>query len=314
MTDPENRSLLRVSVFPGGFNWPIFVAEELGFFARDGLAIDVIPTTGSIAQMTDLARSACDIAMTAFDNIVAYVEGEGEAPIGAQPEFFAFLGSDDSFLNLVARADVASIADLRGRSVSVDAATTGYAFVLLDLLDRAGLERGDYRIAKVGGMAQRFDDLCRGGNAATLLSAPYDLLAERNGLRVLSRMEEPYQGNVAATRRDRAGRHPQLLTAYVRAYVDALSWLGEPENRMRACTILQAKVSGMTAELAAASYARMLQAKGGFSRTGRIDEAGARTVLRLRSRYGPSRRAFGDPGKYFDSRFWEQANVHGSTG
>jgi len=118
-------STLRVNVFPGGFNWPIFVAQENGYFAREDLAVELQATTGSVAQMTDFAAGRCDIVMTAFDNIVAYVEGEGEAPIGAQPEFFAFLGSDDSFLSLVGAPGISKVADLRGRSVSVDAATTG---------------------------------------------------------------------------------------------------------------------------------------------------------------------------------------------
>ena len=48
-------SLLRANVFPGGFNWPIFVAQENGYFARENLAIELQATTGSVAQMTDFA-------------------------------------------------------------------------------------------------------------------------------------------------------------------------------------------------------------------------------------------------------------------
>src|SRR5262249_43102375 len=155
----------------------------------------------SVAQMTDFAAGRCDIAMTAFDNIVAYVEGEGEAPIGAQPEFFAFLGSDDSFLSLVGAPGISTVADLRGHSVSVDAATTGYAVVLFDLLARAGLKPNDYTVARVGGMKQRFEDIRSGGHAATMLSSPYDILAQQSGLSVLAALDEPYQGNVAAARR-----------------------------------------------------------------------------------------------------------------
>jgi ABC-type nitrate/sulfonate/bicarbonate transport system substrate-binding protein len=303
--------ILRVNLFPGGFNWPIFVALENGFFAHEGLAVELQATAGSVAQMTDFAAGRCDIVMTAFDNIVAYVEGEGEAPIGRQAEFFAFLGSDDSFLSLVATPDVASIAELRGRAVSVDAATTGYAFVLFDLLNDAGLPNQNYRIVKVGGMAQRFSDLCRKGHAATMLSSPYDILAEQQGLRVLARFQKPYLGNVAAARRDWAAGNTDSIVAYTRAYVGALDWLHEPSNRAQARAILERNVDGMTGELAMASYARMLGLSGGFSRTGRIDNAAARTVLHLRSRYGPSGRTLLDPGKYADLRYWEWARGNG---
>src|SRR5258705_3007745 len=208
-------SRVRVNVFPGGFNWPLFVAMEKGLFAREGIAVELQATTGSMAQMTDLAQGNLEIAMTAFDNVVAYVEGQGEAPIGAQPEFFAFLGSDNSFLSLVAQPDIARPADLRGRAVSVDAATTGYAFALFDMLDQAGLKEGDYAVVKVGGMVQRFDDLRRGGNAATLLSAPYDLLAHQAGVRAIPKLQGPDHGNVRATPRGRARINAGVVASYI---------------------------------------------------------------------------------------------------
>jgi ABC-type nitrate/sulfonate/bicarbonate transport system substrate-binding protein len=42
-------------------------------FAANGLEVTLQATTNSVAQMTGLANGAFDIAMTAVDNIVAYV-------------------------------------------------------------------------------------------------------------------------------------------------------------------------------------------------------------------------------------------------
>src|SRR5438445_13666392 len=125
-------SEVAVNVFPGGFNWGIYVAQDKGLFEKHGIRVTVQATPGSVAQMTGLKEGKFDIAMTAVDNIVAYVEGQGEAPIGPQPEFFAFMGSDTGFLSLVTVSDVKTVTDLKGRTLSVDALTTGYAFVLFD--------------------------------------------------------------------------------------------------------------------------------------------------------------------------------------
>src|SRR5436190_1374520 len=126
--DKRALETLRVNAFPGGFNWAIFAAQEKGFFESKGLSIVLEATPNSVAQMIGLSEGRFEIAMTAVDNIVAYVEGQGEAPIGPQPDFFAFMGSDSGFLHLVAAPEINSAAELAGRTVSVDALTTGYAF------------------------------------------------------------------------------------------------------------------------------------------------------------------------------------------
>jgi ABC-type nitrate/sulfonate/bicarbonate transport system substrate-binding protein len=79
--------------------------------------------------MTELAAGRFDIAMTAVDNIVAYREGQGEPPIGPQPEFFTFMGTDSAFLSLVSPPEFTEIQQLKGKTLAVDALTTGYAFV-----------------------------------------------------------------------------------------------------------------------------------------------------------------------------------------
>src|SRR5207249_12130635 len=63
--------------------------------------------------------------------------------------------SDNGFLSLVTVPEVRTVTDLKGRTVSVDARTTGYAFVLFDLLKRKGLNDADYKVEKAGDVLQR---------------------------------------------------------------------------------------------------------------------------------------------------------------
>jgi ABC-type nitrate/sulfonate/bicarbonate transport system substrate-binding protein len=245
--------------------------------------------------------------MTAADNIVAYVEGQGEAPIGPQPEFFAFLGSDSGFLNLIAAPGIALIAELRGKTVSVDALTTGYAFVLLEILRRNGLESGDYTVAKVGGTVQRWQALQQGLQDATLLSTPYNIVAKAAGFSQLARGSAVlgrYQGNVAAARRSWAAANKAAVLGYGRAYVAAIRWLYEPANREAAISILRKALPNMTQELGVESYGELLGPNDGFDRDGQIDIDGLRTVLELRSRYARPAKLLRDPAKYFDDAYW----------
>jgi len=299
-----------VNVFPGGFNWPSFVAQDKGLFERNGIQVTLQFTPSSAAQMTGLAEGRFDIAITAVDNIVAYVEGQGEAPIGPQPEFFAFMGSDSGFLSLVVAPDIKSFDDLKGKTLSVDARTTGYAFVLFEMLARNGLHERDYSIERVGGTVQRWNALRDKKQSGTLLSAPFNLLAQEQHFIELAKATKvigPYQGNVAATRRSWARQHEALVIAFIRGYVQAIDWLYDKTNREEAVRILQKNVPDLSSGLARQSYEELSGAQDGFSRKGRLNSDGLRTVLELRSRYAEHPKKLADPLKYYDPRYYEAA-------
>jgi ABC-type nitrate/sulfonate/bicarbonate transport system substrate-binding protein len=305
----QDLATVTVNVFPGGFNWPSFVGQQKGFFERNGIKVTLQPTPNSVAQMTGLAEGKFDMAMTAFDNIVAYVEGQGEAPIGAQPEFFAFLGSDNGFLSLVTAPDVRKVPDLKGKTLSVDARTTGYAFVLFDILRRNGLAESDYKIEKVGGTTMRWDSLREGKQSGTLLSAPFNLIGSEQGFHELARAINvigPYQGNVAATRRSWARENRTKVIAFIRGYAQAIDWLYDKANRDEAISILLNNVP-TSHELAERTYDELLDPKDGFYRKARVSAEGMRTVLALRSRYADAKKKLIDPTKYYDSSYYDAA-------
>ena len=302
----QNVSEVTVNVFPGGFNWGIYVAQERGLFVSNGVRVTVQGTPGSVAQMTGLSEGKFDIAMTAVDNIVAYVEGQGEAPIGPQSEFFAFMGSDTGFLSLVTAPDVKAVTDLKGRTLSVDALTTGYAFVLFEILRRNGLNERDYAVAKVGGMVQRWTALRERKQDGTMLSTPYNILAKAEGfiqLAQATRVIGHYQGNVAAARRSWAAANRDKVIAYIRGYVQAIDWLYDRVNREAAVQILRKNLPQMSQDLAERSYDELLDPQDGFFRQGRMDMEGLKTVLDLRNRYGKPAKLLDDPMKYYDPAF-----------
>lgn len=303
-------SEVTVNVFPGGFNWPSFVAQEKGFFEHNGIRVILQATPNSVAQMTGLAEGKFDIAITAVDNIVAYVEGQGQAPIGPQPEFFAFMGSDSGFLRLVADPDIKNFSDLRGKTLSVDARSTGYAFVLFEMLARNGLSPQDYRIEEAGGMVQRWNALLQRKQSATLLSAPFNILAKQQSFHELARATEvigPYLGNVGATRRSWARENRSKVIAFIRGYAEAIDWLYDQKNRQEAIRILLKNLPEMSPELARQSYDELLDTHDGFLRHSRINLEGLRTVLALRSRYAEAHKRLADPMKYYDPSYYNAA-------
>ena len=69
---PRPPKVVNVIVFPGGFNWPNWVAQEKGLFARNGIEVKLTPTPSSVFQLTNLIDGKFDIAINATDVLGRY--------------------------------------------------------------------------------------------------------------------------------------------------------------------------------------------------------------------------------------------------
>jgi ABC-type nitrate/sulfonate/bicarbonate transport system substrate-binding protein len=296
--------------FGGGFNLPLWAARDQGFFARNGLAPDLHITLDSKQVFTGLMDGRYQIAITAFDNIVAYQEGQGEVKFNPPSDFYAFMGSDDGFLSLVAVPEVHSVAELRGRTISVDAMTNGFSFALREMLARGGVAESDVKWARAGGTDRRFAALMQRQHDATMLRAPFDLQARNRGFSQLATARDvigPYLGIVGAARRSWAQQHPAQVVGFIRAYSGAVRWLQQPANRPAAQALLMANVPGMNPQIAQQSCDLMLDARSGFFGDSRLDEQAARAVLELRGRLGDPPARLEDTSRYIDRQYWQQA-------
>jgi len=296
--------------FGGGYALPAWVAQREGFFARHGLEVDIAYTPDSVHLMTKLIEGGYDIAVTAIDNLIAYQEGQGEVPVAAPIDLVAFMGIDHSFQNLMAARDVRSVADLRGRELAVDALTTGYAFILKEMIARAGLSDSDVRYVRTGGGPTRMRALIEGRHAAGLLATPMDLVAAANGLNRLGSARDllgHYQGRTGFAQRSWVRANEPAVTGFMHAYRDAMDWLFDPGHRDAAAALMAEKDSSTSLELARQALAVMLHPTDGFFRDLGLDVEGIRTVLALRSRFGTPAKELNDPLKYVDLDLYRKA-------
>src|SRR5882672_9473527 len=297
-------------VFPGGFNWPIWVAREKGLFEKNGIEVKITPTPSSVFQLTNLIDGKFDIAMTAIDNLIAYREGQGEVP-KAGPDLFAFMGGDNGFLRLVTVPEVTNFRQLRGKTLSVDALTTGYAFVLFEILERSKMHMNkDYKVVTAGGVLQRFQALLEKKHAGTLLLSPFEVQAEEKGFHRLANATDVlgrYQGLVGGARKSWAEQNQEAVVGYIRAFSDAVDWLYDPSNRDEAIAIFLKNLPNATPQAALVAYGILLNPVEGFQRKAKIDMEGVKTVLELRSKYAKPQKTLKDPTIYYDASFYEAA-------
>jgi ABC-type nitrate/sulfonate/bicarbonate transport system substrate-binding protein len=300
---------LRVIAFDGGWNLPVWAAQRQGFFEANGVTVQLSYTPNSVFLITSLLDGKFDIGLAGIDNIVAYQEGQGEAKIADNPDLFAFLGNDSGFASIVAAPNVKSFADLKGKTVSVDAMTTGYAFMVRELLARNGLTEADVTYVRAGGTSNRYRDLVAGKQDATLLRTPFELLVRERGFNQLATGESlgAYEGTVGAARRSWAKANEPALLGFMRGYRAGVDWIYDRANREIVEAMLVANVRDMTPALAKKSYDLLLADKGGVTRDVALDIEGIRTVLQLRSKYGAPQKTLTDPMKYVDLSYYDKA-------
>jgi ABC-type nitrate/sulfonate/bicarbonate transport system substrate-binding protein len=301
---------LEVIAFGGGGNWPVWTAQEKGLFAKNGVAVNLSFTPNSVEQIRNLMSGKYDFGTTAYDNVVAYQEGQGETELSTQPDLFAFMGGYAGSLRFVTSPDVKTYAALKGKTVGVDAATTGFAFILYKLAAMNGLSMADYKVEKLGGTPARVQALMEGRIAGTMISSPSEILPESKGYTRLGDTTAtfgPYQASVGIARRAWAEKHGDDLVAFIRAYVAAMDWLQDPANKEGAIAIYLKHIPSAPRPAAQKAYDTMFAAKEGFQKKAKLDLDGCRTVLKLRSEFAKPQKNLTDPLKYVDESYYARA-------
>ena len=220
------------------------------------------------------------------------------------------MGGYSGSLRFVTQPDIKTYAALKGKTLGVDAATTGFAFILYKLAAMNGLALSDYKIEKLGGTPARVQAMMEGRIAGTMISSPSEILPESKGYTRLGDTTTtfgPYQASIGVARRAWAAKNGDRLVAFIRSYVAAMDWLQQPANKDEAVAIYMKHVPSAPRPAAQKAYEVMFAEKEGFQKKAKLDIEGCRTVLKLRSEFAKPRKDLGDPMKYVDDSFYRKA-------
>jgi ABC-type nitrate/sulfonate/bicarbonate transport system substrate-binding protein len=295
---------IRINVFPGVQNFPNFAAEHKAFFQRHGLAVEMTFTKSSNEQRNALATGACDIAHSAVDNALALVDAGVDTAV--------VVGLDHGFNKLIVRPEITSYGDLRGRIFGVDAVDTAFALLAYEIFRRKGLiKETDYKVQAVGATRFRLEALINGDVDFAMLNLPFNLLAQKAGLKLLDDPIDvvgPYQSTAGFVRRDWAAANRDRLTRYIAAYIEGLRWVTVPANRAEAIGLLADRMQ-LAPQMAEGCYQRVTDPSRGFARDAKIDGRGMDCVVKLRNEFSPKGGALRSTPQYVDETYYNAALV-----
>jgi ABC-type nitrate/sulfonate/bicarbonate transport system substrate-binding protein len=221
-------------------------------------------------------------------------------------------GGDSGMNDFIVQPDIASFADLKGRTVIVDAPDTAYALQAKKILLKYGLREGaDYTVKPVGAVVYRYKALIEDkSNAGGILNLPFNIQAEEHGLKSLGRIIDllgPYQAAGAFAMRAWAREHADTMERYLAAYVESLRFVRDPANKAANLALLEQKLK-LSPATAEKTYAQLLDPGFGFTPDAKFDAQGFRNMLALRAEI--ERQAGGAPAspeRYVDLGYYERA-------
>jgi ABC-type nitrate/sulfonate/bicarbonate transport system substrate-binding protein len=298
---------LTVVTFSGATNLPIWVAMEKGFFTKEGLDVSHEVTKGSEGVMQGIMTGKYQFGSAALDNTIAYAEGQGDVKIDGF-DLVAILGVHSGMSRIVSRPEIKSLKEIKGHTVAVDAANSGYGLVMYKILDMNGLKRDDYQALAVGSGPNRMAALKEGKAVAAAVSPPEDSKAKQEGFNVLADATEiigAYQGSAYVVSRAWAKQHEKEVLAFIRAMVAATDSVFA--DKAGALEVMKNRIKGVSDADLAAIYGEMVGGKGGLNRGAKINIDGVKMLLSLRNQFGDAKTPLSDPYKYIDLTYYEKA-------
>ena len=292
---------LKIIAFPGSPNLPLFAALQNKYFQDLDLDVSLTTTPSSIYQFQAFQAGEFDLAFTAFDNIVAYQEGQGAAKFEHPTDFKVIMGATQVELSAVVHSSIEKAQDLKGKSLALDAVGTGFAFVLYAMLEQMGLSMSDYERVAVGATPERWKSVKEGQHVGTITIEPFTSIAKAAGFKVLRQSTEAfpvYQGGIVAARQRWLNEHSDLNQLFIKGYLKGLAWTLDPANREAAALLLRKEMPEIQAPVVDAVMTSLLSPRSGLTPKGAVIPDGMKTVLQLRTQYGSGKSELTDVQKY----------------
>ena len=189
---------LRVSnCYIGGAILPLWLAQDAGFYAREGLDVEQIWIQGNPA-VASLISGEIDLLYCIPHNII------GAMANGADLQFIASIYNRMQY-RIVAAPGIDKVEQLKGKVVGIARIHDVSHFYMRLALKKLGMNPDqDVRVVSTGGQADRTLALKNGRVAATILNPAFALTLEKDGFKTILDIESlnfPVVGNMSAVRR-----------------------------------------------------------------------------------------------------------------
>jgi NitT/TauT family transport system substrate-binding protein len=232
-------------------NFPILeTAQRRGFFQKENLNVTMVYMRGGI-DIKALITGDADFGTGSTTAVTAFVAG---ASLRVVMSMNAFVDQA-----LYAQPKYRSLAQIKGQSIG----SLNPGGLVDTLLRRIIIKEGfsperDFVLLNMGGTPERYAALKSGTLAASMLSAPHSLRAEKDGFTKIAATRDyvDVPGTAFVTHADKIKKQPNLVKRFMRAGLRAMNYIRD--NRADTTQMIMREF-GMDQDIAALAYKVLLE-------------------------------------------------------
>jgi NitT/TauT family transport system substrate-binding protein len=220
--------------------WPILIALDQGFYAAEDLKPDLVYVQSSAALVQQVTAGSIGVGISTGLADPLRAVGMG-API-------AILRIDVQAppYDLVAKPDIASIKDLKGKLISLGGPKDITRIYVERMLAPNGVKPGDFDMVFAGATAARASALTAGAVDAAILLPAFNFQAVAKGFKSLGLTADyvkdlPFSGIVV--NKAWADANKATLTKVLDVETKSIAWFEDTNNRTEAIRILKSASS-----------------------------------------------------------------------
>jgi NitT/TauT family transport system substrate-binding protein len=215
--------------------WPVFIGLNKGFFAEQNVKIDLVYVPSSAQMIQQLTSGSLDVTMSTglVDPIRAIDKGS--------PIAIVRLESQSPPYALVAKPATKSLAELKGKTISLGGPKDITRIYVERMLAPSGVKPGEFDMVFAGATSARAQALLSGAVDAAILLPPFNFQATAQGYNELGLTvdfapELPFSGTVVNL--DWAKTHQDLLARLLAAHAKSIAWFSDDANRAEAVKMM----------------------------------------------------------------------------
>jgi ABC-type nitrate/sulfonate/bicarbonate transport system substrate-binding protein len=235
---------------PSANMWPSLIAEAKGFFAAEGLKVDLVyvQSGAALAQQITAGSIGVSIQASLSDTLRAMSMGAPLSIVRIEVQAPPY--------DLVGKPGIKSMKELKGKIISLGGPKDITRIYVERMLEPNGVKPGEFDMVFAGSTAARVSALMAGAVDAAILLPAFNFQAEAKGYNSLGLTVDylkdlPFTGS--AVNKSWALANKSTLEKLLRAQGQGVGWFEDQNNRAEAIQILKA-ASHLTQEDVEKSY------------------------------------------------------------